>query len=177
MRTAPRASIRSAVAGQLYVPRGTLRADKGSQYGVALRYLVPQHPNAEISLYHVNYHSRAPLVSGVRGGLTAAATISGNLQPAGVAALEAAGIPATAAGDPACTVVDLPAFDSLQTPANIASLAPIVGGLHRRQRCRRRTQRMPRAPRRPAVPALRSSTTRNTSSSGASAQVRDFRAA
>ena len=119
----------ASLAGQLYVPRGTLRADKGSQYGVALRYLVPQHPNAEVSLYHVNYHSRAPYVSGVRGGLTAAATISGNLQPAEVAALEAAGIPATTAGDPACTVVDLPAFDRLQTPANIARLAPIVGGV------------------------------------------------
>ena len=50
-------------------------------------------------------------------------------RPAEVAALEAAGIPAAATGDPACTVVDLPAFDRLQTPANIARLAPIVGGV------------------------------------------------
>ena len=85
--------------------------------------------NAEISAYHVNYHSRAPYVSGVRGGLTTAATISDDLAPAEVAALEAAGIPVTAAGDPACTVVDQPAFDRLQTPANIARLAPIVGGV------------------------------------------------
>ena len=119
----------ASLDGQLYVPRGSTREDKGKQYGVALRYLLPQHPNAEISVYHVNYHSRAPYVSGVRGGLTAAATISGTLKPAEVAALAAAGIPASAAGDPACTVVDLPAFDRLQTPANIARLAPIVGGI------------------------------------------------
>jgi len=115
-------------AGQLYLPRGNTNEDKGFQYGVALRYLVPS-TNAEVSLYHVNYHSRSPYVSGVRGGLTAAETISGNLLPAEVAALEAAGIPATAAGDPACTAVDLPAFDRLQTSANIARLAPIVGGV------------------------------------------------
>ena len=115
-------------AGQLYVPRGSTNEDKGFQYGVALRYLVPR-ANTEISLYHINYHSRAPLVSGVRGGLTTAETISNNLLPADVAALQAAGIPATAAGDPACTSIDLPAFDRLQTPANIARLAQIVGGV------------------------------------------------
>ena len=115
-------------AGQLYVPRGSTREDKGSQYGVALRYLVP-HANAEVSAYHVNYHSRTPLVSGVRGGLGVAVTNSGDLAPFEVAALEAAGIPATAAGDPACTAVDVAAFDRLQTPANIARLAPVVGGV------------------------------------------------
>ena len=77
-------------AGQLYVPRGSSREDKGLQYGVALRYLVPSHPNAEVSLYHVNYHSPAAYVSGFRGGLTAAAPISDDLAPAEVAALEAA---------------------------------------------------------------------------------------
>ena len=118
----------ASLAGQLYVPRGETREDKGFQYGAALRYLVP-HANAEISLYHVDYHSRDPYVSGVRGGLTTAATISRNLQPAEVAALGAAGIPANVAGDPACTVVDLAAFDRVQTPANIARLAPIVGGV------------------------------------------------
>ena len=115
--------------GQLYLPRGSTREEKGFQYGVALRYLFPSHPNAQISLYHVDYHSRTPLVSGIRGGLTAPATISGDLAPVEVVALEAAGIPVTAAGNPACTAVDLPAFDRLQTPANIARLAPIVGGV------------------------------------------------
>ena len=61
-------------------------------------------------------------------------------------------------------------------PTSLASRRSSAG-LHRRQRCRRRTQRMPRAPRRPAAPAPRSSTIRNTSSSGASAQVRDLRVA
>ena len=114
--------------GQLYVPRGSTREEKGFQYGVALRYLVP-HSNAEISLYHADYHSRVPYVSGVRGGLTTAATVSGNLSPADVAALNDAGIAAAAAGNPACTVVDLPTFDGLNTAANIARLAPIVRGI------------------------------------------------
>ena len=115
--------------GQLYLPRGSTREDKGFQYGVALRYLFPSHPNAEISLYHVDYHSRTPYVSGVRGRTHGASDDFGQSAPAEVAALEAAGIPATAAGNPACTAVDLPAFDRLQTPANIARLAPIVGGV------------------------------------------------
>jgi len=119
----------ASLAGQLSLPGGETREDKGGQYGIALRYLVPGHSNTEISLYNINYHSRTSFLSGVRGGLTAAATISGNLTAEQVAALGSAGIPAVAAGDPACTAVNLPTFDALQAPANIARLAPIVGGV------------------------------------------------
>jgi hypothetical protein len=49
-------------------------SDSG-QYGLALRAFVPEWNNVELGLYYVNYHSRAPLVTAVRGGLTTAATI------------------------------------------------------------------------------------------------------
>jgi hypothetical protein len=106
-----------------------IREENGFQYGIALHYLIPGHSNTEVSVYHINYHARTEIVSGIRGGLQTAATISGNLTPDQVAALGAAGIPAVAAGDPACAAVNLPTFDALQTPANIARLAPIVGGV------------------------------------------------
>ena len=119
----------ASAGGQLTLPISPLREEKGFQYGLALRYLVPGISNTEISLYNINYHARTEIVSGIRGGLQAPATVSGNLTPDQVTALGAAGIPAVASGNPACTAVNLPTFDALQTPANIARLAPIVGGV------------------------------------------------
>jgi len=114
---------------QLKAPRGADRnpSDSG-QYGVALRQFVPDWNNTEFGLFFVNYHSRTPLVSGTRGGITAAQTISQNLTPQQVAALTAARIPAVAQGNPACTALNVPSFGALFTPTNIAALAPIVGG-------------------------------------------------
>ena len=117
-------------SGQLVAPRSADRTPgNGGEYGVALRYFLPELNNTEIGLYHVNYHSRTPYVSGLRGGITAAATISNNLTAGQVAALGAAGIPAVAAGNPACTTLNIPTFGALHTAANIGRLAPIVGGV------------------------------------------------
>ena len=62
---------------QLLAPRSDDRdPSDGGQYGIALRYLLPQHNNTELGLYFVNYHSRTPYVSGYRGGITAAQTMA-----------------------------------------------------------------------------------------------------
>ncbi len=59
----------SAYAGNL-----TLRApgskaenepDDGGQYGLRLSWFIPELNDTEISLYHVNYHSRRPIFSGI----------------------------------------------------------------------------------------------------------------
>jgi hypothetical protein len=116
--------------GQLVAPRsGDRDPSDGDEYGIALRYFLRDFHDMEIGLFHVNYHSRLPYVSGYRGGITAAATISNNLTTAQTAALGAAGIPAFPVGNPACTALNIPTFGALHTPANIAKLAPIVGGV------------------------------------------------
>ena len=116
--------------GQLVAPRSDDRdPDNGDEYGLALRYLFPEHNNTEVGLFYVNYHSRTPYVSGYRGGITAAQTISNNLTPGQVAALGAAGIPAVATGNPACTALNSPTFSALYNVTNIGRLAPIVGGV------------------------------------------------
>ncbi|MBA3032249.1 MAG: DUF1302 domain-containing protein [Gammaproteobacteria bacterium] len=59
----------------LWAPRSADReASDSGQYGVALRYFLPEFNNTELGFYHANYHSRTPYVSGYRGGITAAAT-------------------------------------------------------------------------------------------------------
>jgi len=60
---------------QVWAPRGADRApsDHG-QYGVALRYLAPAFNNSEFGLYYLNYHSRIPLFSGIKGLPTSAIT-------------------------------------------------------------------------------------------------------
>ena len=49
-------------------------ASDDGQYGVAMRYLAKEFNNTEFGLYHVNYHSRVPLFSGVKGTVTSALT-------------------------------------------------------------------------------------------------------
>ncbi len=62
--------------GQLIAPRSKDRTPgNGGEYGIALRAFFPELNFTEIGLYHVNYHSRTPYVSGYRGGITAPATI------------------------------------------------------------------------------------------------------
>jgi hypothetical protein len=72
----------SAYAGNL-----TLRApgskaenepDDGGQYGLRLSWFLPELNDTEISLYHVNYHSRRPIFSGVTADFSTA-SIGGDL--------------------------------------------------------------------------------------------------
>ena len=116
--------------GQLIAPRsGDRDPSNGGEYGIALRYFLPDLNNTEIGLFYVNYHSRLPFVSGYRGAIGAAATISNNMTAGQAAALAAAGIPAFPSGNPACTSLNIPTFGALNTAANVGRLAPIVGGV------------------------------------------------
>jgi len=45
------------------------------QFGVALRYFSDALAGTEFGLYYLNYHSRTPLISGVRGSATQAANV------------------------------------------------------------------------------------------------------
>ncbi|HRP96208.1 MAG TPA: DUF1302 domain-containing protein [Rhodocyclaceae bacterium] len=113
----------------LWAPRSKDRKPgDGGEYGLALRAFLPQLNFTEIGLFHVNYHSRTPFVSGFRGGITAAGTISSNLGAMQAGALTAAGIPAVANGIPGCTALDIPTFGALHTAANIGALAGVLGG-------------------------------------------------
>lgn len=115
---------------RLWAPRSKDRdADNDGQYGIAFRYFAPELNNTEFGFFHANYHSRTPYVSGYRGGITAGGTISNNLTLPQQGALGLAGIPAFAAGNPACSTLNIPAFGRFHTAANIAALAPIVGGV------------------------------------------------
>lgn len=70
----------AAQAGYLAYPtKLTLRApgskaelepDDGGQYGLRLSWYLPELNDTEISLYHMNYHSRRPLFSGVTANFT-----------------------------------------------------------------------------------------------------------
>ncbi|MGL1833974.1 DUF1302 domain-containing protein [Rhodocyclaceae bacterium SMB388] len=114
--------------GALIAPRSADREPgNGGEYGIAMRMLLPELNFTEIGVYHVNYHSRTPYVSGVRGGITAPATIAGPLPPGAGGALAAAGLP-VAAAVPGCTAVDIPTFGALHSAGNIGALAGVLGG-------------------------------------------------
>ena len=62
-------------AAQVWAPRSSdLKAKDSGQYGVAFRYLASELNNTEFGFYHLNYHSRIPLFSGVKGTVTSAIT-------------------------------------------------------------------------------------------------------
>jgi hypothetical protein len=62
-------------AAAIWAPRSSDREARDSgQYGVAFRYLASQLNNTEFGLYHINYHSRIPLFSGIKGTPTSALT-------------------------------------------------------------------------------------------------------
>lgn len=77
-------------AGEMYAAYAgsvTLRApgskaenepDDGGQYGLRLSWFLPELNDTEISLYHVNYHSRRPIFSGVTADFSTA-TIGGDI--------------------------------------------------------------------------------------------------
>ena len=112
----------------LWAPRAADRAARDDgQYGIALRAFLPALNYTEIGVFHANYHSRTPIVSGYRGGISTAGTISNNLTPVQQGALTAAGIPVAANGIPGCNAFDVPTFGALHTPANIGALAQVTG--------------------------------------------------
>jgi hypothetical protein len=62
-------------AASVYAPRAADRSpsDDG-QWGLALRYLAPDLNNTEFGVYYMNYHSRIPLFSGIKGTPTSILT-------------------------------------------------------------------------------------------------------
>jgi hypothetical protein len=62
-------------AASVWVRRGEDRnpSDNG-QYGVAFHYLAHGLNNTEFGLYHINYHSRTPLLSAIKGKTTSILT-------------------------------------------------------------------------------------------------------
>jgi Protein of unknown function (DUF1302) len=62
-------------AASVWAPRSADRDPKDDgQYGVALRYLATGLNNTEFGLYFMNYHSRIPLFSGIKGTPSSALT-------------------------------------------------------------------------------------------------------
>jgi hypothetical protein len=62
-------------AASIWAPRVADRnpSDDG-QYGLAMRYLATELNNTEFALYYMNYHSRTPVFSGIKGTPTSALT-------------------------------------------------------------------------------------------------------
>ncbi|HEC13510.1 MAG TPA: DUF1302 domain-containing protein [Acidiferrobacteraceae bacterium] len=57
--------------GGVAIPRAADRDPSNSgQYGVALRWILPQLNDTELGFYYINYHSRLPLISATSGTLT-----------------------------------------------------------------------------------------------------------
>ncbi|MCW5766949.1 MAG: DUF1302 domain-containing protein, partial [Phycisphaeraceae bacterium] len=56
---------------QAWAPRGVDPDRKNDgQYGIAVRLFMPELNSTEFGFYFMNYHSRTPLISGVRGAVT-----------------------------------------------------------------------------------------------------------
>jgi hypothetical protein len=65
------------------VPRGeTQEAENGGQYGLALRWFMPNWGGTEFGFYYMNIHSRVPTINGISGSLQGA----GQAQAAGQSA-------------------------------------------------------------------------------------------
>ena len=68
--------------GSAFTPFAAIWAQRGpdrdarddGQYGVAVRYLAKEMNNTELGFYHINYHSRVPVFSGLKGTVTSALT-------------------------------------------------------------------------------------------------------
>ena len=61
----------------VFAPRTTDRdASNSGEFGLALRALLPALNNTELGLFFINYHSRTPLLSAVRGAATVASAIA-----------------------------------------------------------------------------------------------------
>jgi len=116
--------------GALWAPRSQDRdASNDGQYGIAFRYFAPELNNTEFGFFHANYHSRTPYISGYRGGVTSAGTISNSLTVDQQNALTAAGLPVFSTGNSACTALNVPSFGALHNSTNILALAAITGSV------------------------------------------------
>jgi hypothetical protein len=58
-------------------------ASDHGQYGLAFRYLATDLNNTEFAFYHITYHSRIPLFSGIKGTVTTALTGTSLATPTG----------------------------------------------------------------------------------------------
>ncbi len=69
-------------AAQIWVPRSADHnpSDSG-QYGLALRYFAPALNDTEFGFYFLNYHSRIPFFSGIKGTTTSVLTGGPLIQP------------------------------------------------------------------------------------------------
>ncbi|MET0344763.1 MAG: DUF1302 domain-containing protein, partial [Casimicrobiaceae bacterium] len=62
-------------AASVWAPRiADKDASDDGQYGFAFRYLAPELNNTEFGLYYMNYHSRTPFFTGIRGTPTSILT-------------------------------------------------------------------------------------------------------
>lgn len=105
-----------ALGGSAWAPRSLDRGPGDSdQWGGALRLLVPELNNTEFGFYFVNYHSRAPLISGVRGAVS-------------VAPGSALGLPTCGAGSTLINVNVLFGFNPLGQAPCVPTAVPLVAG-------------------------------------------------
>ena len=63
----PTACTAQAVNARIATRAGNIEAEEGGQYGVAVRLYVPELNDTEFGFYHINYHSRLPIINGVVG--------------------------------------------------------------------------------------------------------------
>lgn len=54
-------------AGLAAKRRADIEPDDGGQYGIAFRYFAPELNDTEFGFYHMNIHSRLPLINAIRG--------------------------------------------------------------------------------------------------------------
>ena len=52
---------------------GEIEPEDGGQYGIKLEYFASELNDTEFAVYHMNYHSRTPLISGIASNFTGAA--------------------------------------------------------------------------------------------------------
>jgi hypothetical protein len=78
----------------LGVPRGdTMEAEDGGQYGLALRWFLPNWGGTEFGFYYMNLHSRLPTINGVSGTIQGAGQAAAAGQSAALAVYAFFGIP------------------------------------------------------------------------------------
>lgn len=61
---------------------GEIEPEDGGQYGIKLEYFAPELNDTEFAVYHMNYHSRTPLISGIASDFRVG--VDANGQPLGV---------------------------------------------------------------------------------------------